>query len=218
MDSNVIVLGSNGLVGSLLLDILLKSHQYSYITVFVRKQLEIEHQKLNQIITDFKDLESLREHIHGDILFSCLGSTQKKTPNKEDYIFVDITIPSFFADMASRKGLKQIHLVSAVGASSASPLFYNKIKGQLEDFIKETEIPSINIYQPSLILGNRNEFRLGEKITSFLIKVIDPLLVGSFKKYRSTKALDIAKAMYNVSLEYKNGVYTYTSDKIKELA
>ena len=218
MDSSAIVLGSSGLVGNLLLKLLLESRQYSSVTIFVRRQLELQHPKLKQIITDFKDLEALEELIEGDILFSCLGSTQKKTPRKEDYIFVDKIIPDTFAEIASGKGLKQFHLVSAMGANSNSSIFYNKLKGELEDSIKEKKIPSINIYQPSLIKGDRKEFRFGEKVTTFFFKFIDILLVGSLKKYRSIDALDIAKAMYNVSLMNKKGIYTFTSDKIKELA
>ncbi|WP_353138898.1 hypothetical protein [Pseudopedobacter sp.] len=88
----------------------------------------------------------------------------------------------------------------------------------MEDSIKEKKIPSINIYQPSLIKGKRKEFRFGETVFTFFFKLLDILLAGSLNKYRSINALDIAKAMYNVSLINKKGVYTFTSDKIKELA
>ncbi len=218
MDSHAIVLGSSGLVGNLLLKILLESKQYHSVTVFVRRQLEIQHPKLRQIITDFKDFKHLEKDIEGDILFSCLGSTKKKTPKKEDYVFVDKVIPDTFAEITSKKGLKQFHLVSAIGANSDSSIFYNRLKGELEDSIKEKKIPSINIYQPSLIKGKRKEFRFGESVFTFFFKLLDILLAGSLKKYKSINALDIAKAMYNVSLINKKGVYTFTSDKIKELA
>lgn len=218
MDSSAIVLGSSGLVGGLLLNILLQSNHYKEVTVFVRRPLKIEHPKLKQIITDFKDLQALEPQIKGDILFSCLGSTNKKTPNKVDYIFVDKTIPETFADIASKKGLLQFHLVSAMGANSKSSIFYNRLKGETEDIIKSKDIPSINIYQPSLITGNRNEFRLGEKLASILFKFVNLFLIGALKTYRSIAAADIATAMYNISLLNKKGVYTYTSDKIKELA
>lgn len=218
MGLNAIILGSSGLVGGHLLDLLLQSKKYSHVKVFVRRPLDKKHQKLEQIVTDFSDMKKLEELITADVLFSCLGSTKKKTPDKKDYIFVDKTIPETFIEMAALKGLQQLHLVSAIGADSNSTIFYNQLKGELEDIVKQKQIPSIHIYQPSLIMGNRNEFRLGECIASALFKLLNPLMAGSLKKYRSIAASTIAEAMYQVSLNSRNGIYTYTTEKIKELA
>jgi uncharacterized protein YbjT (DUF2867 family) len=109
-------------------------------------------------------------------------------------------------------------LVSAIGANSNSSNFYTKTKGETEEAIKETGLKSIHIYQPSLLTGDRKEHRLIEKIAAVLMKVIDPLLLGGLKKYRSIPAETVAVAMYKQSLNKEEGVFVYPSDKIKLLA
>lgn len=218
MDKKAIILGASGLIGSELLQLLIESEHYKEIVVFVRKPLAVQSDKLVQSITDFKNLEKLKTLISADIVFSCLGSTKAKTPDKKDYIYIDKTIPETITTYASENKVQQFHIVSALGANANSSIFYNKIKGETEDFIKHLPIPGIYIYQPSLIKGNRKEKRFGEDLAVILSKFIDPLLIGRLKKYRSIESITIAKAMYNQSLKNEKGIFTISSDKIKELA
>ncbi len=218
MGKTAIILGASGLIGSELLKILIKSTEYDSIKIFVRKSLNINNQKVEEIITDFSDQERLIDEIDAEAIFSCLGSTKKKTPDLKDYKKVDHDIPLFFAKTAVEKELKSFHLVSSIGANSKSSNFYTKLKGEIEDDLKLIGLSSLHIYQPSFLEGNRKEKRIAEKIATSAFKLLNPILIGSLKKYRSIKATDVALAMYNQSVTELKGIHTYTTDKIKELA
>ena len=217
MKTSAIVLGASGLIGSHLLSLLLKEPRFDSIKVIVRKLLPFQHPKLIQIIADFEHLELKKEEIKADIIFCCLGSTQKKTPDLDLYKKIDHDYPLYFAREGLKNGLSQFHLVSALGANSKSTNFYTKMKGETEEDLKKLSIPSLHLYQPSFLQGDRNENRPLEKLTLVLMKVIDPLLIGSLKKYRSIAAEDVAKAMINESIKNKKGIFVHQSDQIKEL-
>jgi uncharacterized protein YbjT (DUF2867 family) len=217
MNKKAIILGASGLIGSQLLQLLLESPHYEEVLAIVRKPLKITHKKLNVITSDFSDSTSLENLIKGDVIFSCVGSTKKKTPNKADYLKVDKEIPTQIAKFGKTNGVLQFHIVSSLGADSNSSIFYSKMKGETEDIIKNIGIKSTHIYQPSLLIGPRKEKRFGEDIAAFIANIIDPLLLGSFAKYRSIKTIEVATGMYNQSLKNLTGTFTYPSDYIKKL-
>jgi uncharacterized protein YbjT (DUF2867 family) len=217
MKTSAVVLGASGLVGRHLLSLLLNNPHFDSIKIFVRKLLPISHPKLTQIITDFEHLELKKEEIKADVIFCCLGSTQKKTPDLNIYKNIDHDYPLYFAVEGQKNGMQQFHQVSALGANAKSSNFYTKMKGETENDLKKLGIPSLHIYQPSFLRGNRNENRPLEKVFLVLMKVIDPLLIGSLKKYRSIAAEDVAKAMINESIKNKKGIFVHQSDQIKEL-
>jgi uncharacterized protein YbjT (DUF2867 family) len=156
--------------------------------------------------------------INGDVFFCCLGSTRKRTPDLADYRKVDHDYPVKLAEIAHRNGMQQYHLVSALGADAKSRNFYTKMKGETEDDIKTVGIRTLFVYQPSILLGSRKEKRFWERILKIVMKFIDPLLIGKYKKYRSIPASVVAKAMYNQSLKKHAGIFVYPSDKINELS
>lgn len=217
MTRKAIIIGASGLIGSELLSVLLHSNTYTDVIVLVRKSLNIQNQKLKEIITDFSNLWEIKEHIKADVIFCCIGTTRAKTPDLNNYRKIDHDIPIEIGKIAVENQVRQYHLVSALGANAQSSNFYSKIKGETEDNLKDLNIPSIHIYQPSLLRGERKEKRVGEKIALSLMKAIDPLLIGSLKKYRSIKTSVIALAMYQQSLKEDQGIFTYPSDIIKEL-
>lgn len=218
MKKSAIILGSSGLIGSNLLTLLLENSNFESVKIFVRKILPIQHQKLIQILTNFEDLEAVKNEIRADVIFSCLGSTRNKTPDLQQYKKIDHDYPIYFAEEGLKNGLSEFHLISALGANSNSSNFYTKMKGETEDAIKNLKIPSLYIYQPSFLKGNRTENRLGEKIALIVMKLIDPLLIGSLKRYKTIAAEVVAKAMINESIKNKKGIFVLESDKIKELA
>ena len=218
MKKSAIILGSSGLIGSNLLTLLLENSNFESVKIFVRKILPIQHQKLIQILTNFEDLEAVKNEIRADVIFSCLGSTRNKTPDLQQYKKIDHDYPIYFAEEGLKNGLSEFHLISALGAKSNSSNFYTKMKGETEDGIKNLKIPSLYIYQPSFLKGNRTENRLGEKIALIVMKLIDPLLIGSLKRYKTIAAEVVAKAMINESIKNKKGIFVLESDKIKELA
>ncbi|WP_304065343.1 NAD(P)H-binding protein [Pedobacter glucosidilyticus] len=217
MSKKAIIIGASGLIGSELLSVLLHSSAYTEVIALGRKPLNIQNQKLKEIITDFSNLSEIKGQIKADVIFCCIGTTRAKTPDLNSYRKIDHDIPIEIAKIAVENQVQQYHLVSALGANAQSSNFYSKIKGQTEDDLKVLNIPAIHIYQPSLLSGNRKEKRMAEKIALVLMKVIDPLLIGSLKKYRSIKTSVIALAMYQQSLKEDQGIFTYPSDIIKEI-
>lgn len=218
MSKSAIIVGSSGLVGNYLLNHLLENNNFSSVKIFVRKPRGISHPKLTEVVTDFGNLGKVKEEFDADIVFSCLGSTRKKTPNLEDYYKVDYFYPKWVAEIAKENGVEQFHLVSSLGADSKSNNYYLKMKGKTEEAILQQHIRTICIYRPALITGHRNEKRPGEYLGKVLFKIIDPLLFGRLKKYKSISAEDIAKAMIYQSLQEKTGNHIFEGNSIKELA
>ncbi|MBK0379991.1 NAD(P)H-binding protein [Mucilaginibacter segetis] len=212
-----IIVGASGLIGGNLLETLLTSREYVEILLLVRSELEIKHEKLTQLVVDFNDLFKHSKEIKGHALFCCLGTTRKKTPNLQEYKKIDYSYPLELAKLAVKNGVEQYHLVSAIGADASSGNFYTQIKGETENAIKTTGVKSLHIYQPSLLTGDRKEYRATEKIATAIMKFVNPLLLGGLKKYRSIPALTVANAMYKKSLDSTPGIFTYTSDKIKKI-
>lgn len=208
MAKKAIIVGASGLTGSCLLDLLLQQSGYDEVLALVRKELPIKHSKLTQLVVDFDKPDSYSAQITGDALFCCLGSTRKKTPDLIDYRKVDHDYPLQLAQIALKNGISQFHLVSAIGASAKASNFYSKMKGETEEDIIKAGFPSLHIYRPSFIAGDRNEIRPLERLAAGLMKVMDPILIGNLKKYRSIAARTIASAMYKQSkktkLEYKS--------------
>ncbi|MDB5062310.1 MAG: nucleoside-diphosphate sugar epimerase [Mucilaginibacter sp.] len=217
MAYKAIIAGASGLIGSNLLNILLEHHQYDEVSVLVRKELPFHHKKLVQLVIDFDELNNYAEAITGHALFCCLGTTKAKTPNKEEYRKIDHDYPLRLAQFAKQNGVSQFHLVSSIGANAKSATFYLKLKGELEEDIQKLKLTTLHIYQPSMLIGDRKENRLAEKILGIIFKIIDPLLVGRFKKYRSIKASTVANAMFKKSLETDTGTFIHTSDKIQTI-
>ncbi len=218
MANKAVIAGASGLIGSELLQLLLQSQQYDEVLVLVRSELPVSHKKLVQLVVDFDQLNQYHASITGHAVFCCLGSTRSKTPKLSVYRKIDHDYPLQLAKIARQNNMPHYHLVSAIGANSKSGNFYTKLKGQTEDDIQQVHIPSLHIYQPSLLTGNRKEFRLAEKIATVAMKIINPLLIGSLKKYRSIPAQTVAQAMYRQSLNTEEGVFIHPSNHIKQLA
>ncbi len=218
MAKKAIIAGASGLIGSSLLNILLREPGFDEVLILVRKELSIEHSKLKQLVVDFDKLSAYSSSITGDVIFSCLGSTRKKTPDLTIYRKIDHDYPLEIANIGKQNGIKQYHLVSSMGANAASSNFYTKMKGEIEDDLKAVGIESLFIYRPALLIGERKERRPLEKTLFVLAKLIDPLLIGSLKKYRSIPAATVAMAMYKQSLKKQEGIFIYPSDKITELS
>ncbi|HWZ15828.1 MAG TPA: oxidoreductase [Mucilaginibacter sp.] len=218
MANKAVLAGASGLIGSKLLDVLLGHDYYDEVIVLVRNEFPLKHPKLVQIRVDFDDLEKHASTITGHAVFCCLGSTRKKTPNLTDYRKVDHDYPLQLAQIASKNKVEQYHLVSALGANARSANFYTKMKGETEEDIINAGLPSLHIYRPALLTGDRQERRTGERIFTLIMKVIDPILVGSLKKYQSIPAATVARAMFNQSMKQLEGVFIYPSDEIKNLS
>jgi len=213
-----LIFGASGLIGNELLKLTLNDPYFSKVAVVVRKKLPIANFKLTQIISTFEELEANRNSLQGDILFSCLGTTKSKTPDPNEYYKIDHDYPVLGSKIALENGAQYIHLVSSMGADSSLSNSYLKMKGEIEDDISKLAFQGIHFYRPSLIIGKRAESRPLEKISMLIFNIINPLLLGSLKNYRSIKATDIAKAMLSQAKKEIKGIHVYQSNNIKELA
>jgi uncharacterized protein YbjT (DUF2867 family) len=214
MAYKAIIAGASGLIGSNLLNILLQQPEYSEVLVLVRKELPIQHKKLVQLVINFDELDKHAAAITGHALFSCLGTTNSQTPDKTLYRKIDHNYPLQLAQLAKQNGVNQFHLVTAIGADKNSSMFYTRLKGELEEDVQKLGLKTLHIYQPSMLIGDRERNRFLEKVIGGIFKVIDPLLIGGLKKYRSVTGITVAYAMFKKSLESATGTFIYTSDKI----
>ena len=217
MSYKAIVVGGSGLIGRKLINVLSQWPEYDEIVSLGRKKIKLKNKKLSQLIVDFDKLEDYAAEINGHAVFCCLGSTKKKTPDLKEYRKIDHDYPVKLAEIAKKNGVEQFHLVSSLGANKNSSAYYTRMKGETEEDLKKVGTNSLFIYQPSILTGNRTERRPVEKIAGIIMKIIDPLLFGSLKKYKSISAYTVAFAMFKTSLKNKQGTFTYPSDKIKEI-
>lgn len=190
-----LILGSTGLIGSLLLDKLLNHSSYSKVITIVRKPQQFNHPKLVEIITDFNSEVNLVEIEKIDSIFSCLGTTRKKTPDLDAYHKIEVDIPNQFAKLGNQKGLTKFHYISAVGANVNSSNFYLKMKGEAEKTLENTGIKQLFLYRPSLLIGNRAEYRLTENISAKIFPLINFFLSGNLSKYKSIEAEKVAQSL-----------------------
>ncbi|QEM13205.1 oxidoreductase [Mucilaginibacter rubeus] len=218
MAKKAVIAGSSGLIGSHLLQILLEQAYFDEVLILVRKKLPLQHHKLTQLVIDFEQPETYQKELTGHALFCCLGSTKKKTPDLTIYRKIDHDYPLLLAQLAKQNGIEQYHLVSSIGADINGVNFYTKTKGETEADISAVGVPAVHIYRPSFLVGDRQESRPMEKLVNGLMKVVNPLLFGSWKKYRSIAASTVATAMYQQSIKNAAGVFIYESDNIKQLS
>ena len=209
-----LVLGATGLVGSALTRDLLGGN-WDEVHVLVRRPLALTHPKLKQIQVDWDRLEQYGEQFAGvSAVFCCLGTTIKKAGSQKQFERVDLEYPLAAATLAKEKGVKQFLAVSSMGASAKSRTFYSRTKGRMEEGLIAAGFHGLHLFQPSLLLGEREEFRLGERVAAVLMKALDFAMVGKAAKFRAIPATTVARAMMNIALAETGGVHIYTNEVI----
>lgn len=211
--AKALILGATGLTGSFLLKEILNDPFFTEITVWARRPMDISHPKLKDVVTDFETLPD----IQADIVFSCLGTTKKKTPDPEIYRWIEIGLPLKVAEELLPKGLKQFHYVSALGVGPNGVGSYAKNKWEAEQKLSSVGMESVYLYRPALIFGPRPEKRLMEDFSNVIFSVIDPLFIGGLKKYKRIHGQTIAKAMIKSSKTAKKGNHVLDSGELQEL-
>lgn len=194
-DKKAIVIGATGLVGQTLIAQLQQSDEFSAITAVVRKKSDAldTYNKVTQfVLEDFLLLndEDVNAYTHA---FSCLGSTIKQTGSKEAFYAIDYEMNAHFADLLQDK---DVHLlvVSALGASANSPIFYNKVKGELENYLRSLSLYKLSIFQPSLLIGKRSDVRFLEDMAQTAFKLVEQAWTKPFK-YKPVTAEQLAHTM-----------------------
>jgi uncharacterized protein YbjT (DUF2867 family) len=217
MEKTALVFGASGLIGSHLLNELLMPGRYDSIRVFGRTALVLNDNRVSNFLIDFDDPESYRSQIKGRDIFCCLGTTMRKAGSKDAFQKVDLSYPVNIARVGKQNGVTGFYVVSSLGANPASRNFYLRTKGEMEEQIRHLEFPNLAIMRPSLLLGERKEFRFGEKIAQKLYPVFYPFLIGSLRKYRGIEAADVARAMVILALT-GSAKQVYQSDEIMGIA
>lgn len=211
---SALVVGATGFVGSELVKLLCNSEEYGLVKMIVRRPVTYSHLKLEVLVRDFDNIT------HEDIgtvqdVFCCLGTTIKKAGSREAFQKVDFEYPRTIAALAKKQKVEHFIMITALGANETSWSHYNRVKGMIENELIAMDFPRLSILRPSLLTGTRNEFRLGEKVGESLLKVMNPVLVGSARKFRSISREQVAFAMKAIALRSKEQkVSIYTSDEI----
>ncbi len=190
---NVILLGATGAVGSCLLKSLEASDLVNTLYVVSRRELAVNPDKTHLIVVEDL-LDADYESLDVDAVFCALGTTIKVAGSQERFREIDYKLPSDIARKLKSAGASEFYLVSSVGADSDSPFFYNKVKGDLEKTIRKQRWQKLRIFRPSLLLGERSEFRPAEKIGQILMKPFAFLIPQSV---RPIKFEQLARAIMN---------------------
>jgi uncharacterized protein YbjT (DUF2867 family) len=190
-----LVFGASGLIGNQLVHLLNQDATYSSVILFVRSPLGSNLDKVHEQVVDFSRLPDLAPLIKGDDLYICLGTTRKKAGSVKRVEEIDRDLPVGIARMAAKNQVTRIAVVSSMGADRGSGNYYLRIKGEMEEGIRNIGFEQTIIARPSMLFGPRKEFRLAEKIAGVVMKGIGFLLVGKAAKYRGIEALTVARAM-----------------------
>ena len=209
-----LIIGGTGATGKNLVSLLLEDDIISEVHSFVRKTPSSAHPKLKSHVIDFEQPDIWAELLRGDVAFSCLGTTLAQAGSKEAQWRVDYDYQWQFAERCRKNGVPVFVLVSAAGADAKSSMFYNKMKGKLEDAVKALNFPKLLIFQPSLLVRQYSD-RTGENISMKVINFLNK--IGLFKRYKPMPTKVLAEKMIKAAKDTKQGSHTFTLDKIFEL-
>jgi uncharacterized protein YbjT (DUF2867 family) len=220
-----LVAGATGLVGGHLVRRLLDAEAWNRVVTLGRRPLDpgsgpgqaLDHPKLEQRTVDFDRLADA-DLPHADDAFCGLGTTIKKAGSEEAFRTVDYDYVLAFARAARQHGAGQFAVVSAMGANAGSRIFYNRVKGEMEQAVAAVGFDAVQIVRPALLLGDRDEHRLGERAWQLLMQPATPLLLGPLRKYRPIEADAVAAAMVAAAQVRTPGVHVYESDELQRIA
>ncbi|MDB4234451.1 NAD(P)H-binding protein [Alphaproteobacteria bacterium] len=209
-----IIFGSTGLIGSQLLNILLQDDEYSTIKAVVRSPISVSHKKLEVIVNDLTNISSLKENISGDRCFFCIGTTKSQTPNKNEYRRIEYDIPVQIASIAEKNNVNCFLYISSLGSNPNTNNTYLKNKGEVEEKLKGLNFKQLTIVKPSILLGKRSKFRLGEFLSQRIFVLLSFLFVGPLKKVKPINSKQVAKAMAFIA-KNGNSQMIYESDALQ---
>lgn len=204
----ILLAGATGLTGEHLLDRLLSEPTVTRVLAPSRRPLA-EHPHLENPLGELREL---LPNLNGpiDTAFCCLGTTIRQAGSRAALRAVDHDLVLDFARRARELGARHLLVISALGADAKSSVFYNRVKGELEEALKDQDWPQLTLARPSLLLGPRSEFRLGERLAAPLVR----WLPG---KYRGIEASVLARALWRLALEEDDGVRVIESDQLRRL-
>jgi uncharacterized protein YbjT (DUF2867 family) len=212
-----VVLGASGLVGGFCLRALVDDPDYLRVVTFGRRELpSFTRAKVAQRVTDLDSLTA--DDFQGvQDVFCALGTTIRKAGSQAAFRHVDLELPLRAATEAAKAGAEQFVVVSSVGADPASKNFYLRTKGEMERELAKLPFKAIHILRPSLLIGKRTEFRLGEAMAVALAPALDLFTLGTLRKYHSVRAETVGKAMAAAAKQGMSGASVGEYDEIARL-
>jgi len=214
-----LVAGGSGLIGSHLIPLLLGAGEYSRVLALSRRPLPLDHPRLaNRVVRFDAPLEAQLSGVRCQDAFCCLGTTMREAGSQEAFRAVDQELVLRVARAALAAGAERFVAISAIGASEQSRNFYLRVKGETERALMALPIRSLDLLQPSLLLGSRRELRPLELLSQGLLWTFNPLLLGKSARYRGIAATTVAAAMLGAARSGRRGVYRYTYRDMVALA
>lgn len=212
MTNTALVVGATGLVGAELVQLLCHHDDYDNVICLSRRALPLQHAKLNNHIVDFTRPDTWQHLLKGDVLYCALGTTIKRAGSKGIQKSIDLTLPLTLAQTAKNNGVTAFALVSSTGADANSSSFYLSLKGQLEQGVKALNFSQLTIVQPSVLTGQRTEFRLGERLAIGILNRLSWL--PGIREYQPISGHQVAKALLYFQQQNHGGI---TVKKRREL-
>ncbi|TGM31887.1 nucleoside-diphosphate sugar epimerase [Leptospira biflexa] len=200
----ILLLGGTGLVGKQVLLSLLFYPQIKKVIVWARhfENSAKPNLPIEVIRATWEDFQSGKVSVPEgiDAVFCCLGTTIGKAGSQEKFREIDFDYPLLAARQAKEKKIPGFYIITAMGSDPNSSIFYNRVKGELEWELKTLKFPFLGIFRPSLLIGDREEFRIGEKIGEVMGNFI-PFGILGLQKYKPIQAAYVAKAMIHSLLK-----------------
>jgi uncharacterized protein YbjT (DUF2867 family) len=209
-----LIIGATGATGKDLVNILLRDPDYTEVVTFVRRASGVTHPKLTEVLTDFEKLDQIAGQIQGDVWFSCLGTTLSTAGSRDKQWRIDYEMPLAFARIARRNGVAQMVLVSSYRASPDSRVFYTRMKGELEEKMKELAFEKLIIFKPGLLLRKDTD-RLSERLSVSAIRLLNGL--GMMKKFRPLPTGVLAEKLAKLPKVCANGTHVFELEGIFEV-
>ena len=211
MKNTAVIIGATGAVGKEILKEILGTEYYERIYVLGRNSISRlpEDDRLTKIVIDFENMRFDTSILDDADVFAALGTTIKIAGSKENQRKIDVDYTVNFAKLCEGK-VRSFNVVSAIGANSKSKNFYNSLKGELEDKLKEMNLGTLRIFQPSLLISKREDKRFLEEIFMKVAPIFQFVLKGKTKKYSPIEASLLGKVIVRFVTENKGkGTYTY---------
>ena len=214
-----LILGATGVVGRHCLDLLVADAKYGRVIAICRRTTGRTSPKLTEIVKPLDQLAAIKPADLGKIddVFCCLGTTQKRAGSSGEFRHVEVDYPREAARLAKACGATQFLVITAIGADARSPSFYMRIKGEVEAAVMGVGFDNTSIFRPSLLLGEREDFRWKERLSEPFMRVLGLVMIGPARRLSPIHAETVARAMLRVASSPKSGVSVYTSDKIADL-
>jgi uncharacterized protein YbjT (DUF2867 family) len=207
-----VIAGASGLIGKDLLDRLLATDRYTKVVTLSRREIAFRHLKFSNVIADFSEPAKVLQGLKPDDVYCCLGTTMAMAGSKEKFYEVDYQYPLALAKATLALGAKQYLVVSALGANKTSAIYYNRVKGEVEEAIRGVGFRTVHIFRPSLLLGERTEKRSGEAVAKFLYKIFGFAIP---EKYKAIPAGKVATAMLTAAAKEEPGLFIHESQDMQ---